>query len=31
MVGLAVRGLNLLLNMAEDGFPVVGYDKGENS
>jgi len=27
MVGLGVMGRNLLLNMAEHGFPVAGYDK----
>ena len=27
MVGLGVMGRNLLLNMADHGFPVVGYDK----
>lgn len=27
MVGLGVMGSNLLLNMADHGFPVLGYDK----
>jgi 6-phosphogluconate dehydrogenase len=27
MIGLGVMGRNLLLNMAEHGFPVAGYDK----
>jgi 6-phosphogluconate dehydrogenase len=27
MVGLGVMGRNLLLNMADDGFSVAGYDK----
>src|ERR1700686_4310863 len=27
MVGLGVMGRNLLLNMADHGFPVAGYDK----
>ena len=27
MVGLGVMGRNMLLNMAEHGFPAVGYDK----
>ena len=27
MVGLGVMGRNLLLNMAERGFTVAGYDK----
>ena len=27
MVGLGVMGRNMLLNMAEHGFPVAGYDK----
>ena len=27
MVGLGVMGRNLLLNMAEHGFGVAGYDK----
>ncbi|MCX6640335.1 MAG: NADP-dependent phosphogluconate dehydrogenase [bacterium] len=28
MIGLGVMGRNLLLNMAEHGFPVAGYDRG---
>jgi 6-phosphogluconate dehydrogenase len=27
MIGLGVMGSNLLLNMADHGFPVIGYDK----
>ena len=27
MIGLGVMGRNMLLNMADHGFPVVGYDK----
>ena len=27
MVGLGVMGRNMLLNMADHGFPVAGYDK----
>src|SRR5450755_1543544 len=27
MVGLGVMGRNLVLNMADHGFPVAGYDK----
>src|SRR6478672_5093076 len=27
MIGLGTMGRNLLLNMAEHGFPVAGYDK----
>ncbi len=27
MVGLGVMGRNFLLNMADHGFPVAGYDK----
>jgi 6-phosphogluconate dehydrogenase len=27
MIGLGVMGRNLLLNMADYGFPVAGYDK----
>ena len=30
MVGLGVMGRNLLLNMADEGFPVAGYDKDPN-
>jgi 6-phosphogluconate dehydrogenase len=30
MVGLGVMGRNLLLNMADHGFSVVGYDKDES-
>ena len=30
MVGLGVMGRNLLLNMADHGFSVVGFDKDEN-
>jgi 6-phosphogluconate dehydrogenase len=29
MVGLGVMGRNLLLNMADHGFPVAGYDKDQ--
>ena len=29
MVGLGVMGRNLVLNMADHGFPVAGYDKDE--
>ncbi len=29
MVGLGVMGRNLVLNMADRGFSIVGYDKGE--
>ncbi len=29
MVGLGVMGRNLLLNMADNGFAVAGYDKDE--
>ena len=27
MIGLGVMGRNMLLNMADHGFPVAGYDK----
>src|ERR1700722_162960 len=27
MIGLGVMGRNLLLNMADHGFPVIGFDK----
>jgi len=27
MIGLGVMGRNLLLNMADHGFPVAGYDQ----
>ncbi|HEY8688155.1 MAG TPA: NAD(P)-binding domain-containing protein, partial [Chitinophagaceae bacterium] len=27
MIGLGVMGSNLLLNMADHGFKVIGYDK----
>ena len=27
MIGLGVMGSNLLLNMADHGFSVIGYDK----
>ena len=27
MIGLGVMGCNMLLNMADHGFPVAGYDK----
>ena len=27
MIGLGVMGSNLLLNMADHGFAVIGYDK----
>ena len=30
MIGLGVMGRNLLLNMADNGFAVAGYDKDEN-
>ena len=29
MVGLGTMGRNLLLNMADNGFAVTGYDKSE--
>ena len=29
MIGLGVMGRNLLLNMADNGFAVVGFDKDE--
>jgi 6-phosphogluconate dehydrogenase len=29
MVGLGVIGRNLVLNMADPGFPVAGYDKDQ--
>ena len=30
MVGLGVMGRNLVLNMADHGFSVAGYDKAPN-
>jgi hypothetical protein len=30
MVGLGVMGRNLVLNMADHGFPVAGYDKDQS-
>ena len=27
MIGLGTMGRNLLLNLADHGFPVAGYDK----
>ena len=30
MVGLGVMGRNLLLNMADHGYAVAGYDKDES-
>ncbi|HEV3345260.1 MAG TPA: NAD(P)-binding domain-containing protein, partial [Pirellulales bacterium] len=30
MVGLGVMGRNLVLNMADHGFSVVGYDRDES-
>ena len=30
MIGLGVMGSNLLLNMADHGFKVIGYDKNSD-
>ena len=30
MIGLGVMGCNLLLNMADHGFTVAGYDKNKS-